>query len=79
MWAGGQRRSPVALTLSKSPISHCTRGWVELGAGLGGCGNYCPHPGLNLETSNPSALLYDAKNCIKDKCKRGGLWKTCCL
>jgi hypothetical protein len=25
------------------PGSHCVGGWVSLGAGVGGCGRFCPH------------------------------------
>jgi hypothetical protein len=36
----GQRHGPVALPPGKSPGTHCTGGWLGLGAGLNGCGKF---------------------------------------
>jgi hypothetical protein len=54
MGVGGQRHAPSALSLGKRPVTHCTGGWVGLGAVLDGCGKSgTPQPTpTNLETCN---------------------------
>jgi hypothetical protein len=37
MGVGGQRHAPAAFSPGKRPGTHCTGGWVGLGAGLDGC------------------------------------------
>jgi hypothetical protein len=40
MRVGIQRQTPAALPPGKKPGTHCTGGWVELRAGLAGCGKF---------------------------------------
>jgi len=42
MWVGGQRHDPAALPLGKTPVTHCTGGWVGPTASLDGCGKSHP-------------------------------------
>jgi hypothetical protein len=50
---GGQRQAPAALPPGKRQGTHCTGGWVGLGAGLDGNGKSRPHMGLNPGQSIP--------------------------
>ena len=43
MGVRGQHHAPAALPPGKMPGTHCTGGWVGLGAGLDRCGKSRPH------------------------------------
>ena len=43
MGVGGQHHAPAAFTPRERPGTHCTEGWVGLGAGLDTCGKSRPH------------------------------------
>jgi hypothetical protein len=57
MGVGGQRHVPSALPPGKRPNTHCTGGWVGLGAGLDRSGKSRPHRGSN---PGPSSLQWVA-------------------
>jgi hypothetical protein len=51
----GQRHAPVALPPGNSSGTHCTGGWMVLGAHLGGCSESYPLPRFELRTVQPVA------------------------
>jgi len=52
----GQSHAQAALPPGKRPLTHCTGGWVDLLAGLDGCGK-CPI-GFYFGTVNLVASRY---------------------
>ena len=67
---GGQRHASAALPPEKTPGTHCTGGWVDLRAGLDGCGKYRTHrnsipgPSSQLQVAIPTTL--SGSMCICD-------------
>jgi len=53
MVIGDQRHVPAALSPGKRSGTHCSGGWVGLGAGLGEFRESHRHLGLNPGPSNP--------------------------
>jgi len=49
---GGQRHAPIVLPPER-PGTHCMGGWVELRAGLDGCGKSLPHGDSIPRPSSP--------------------------
>ena len=58
MDSGGQRYSPTALPLGKTPNTHFIGGWLSHRASLDGCGNLAPLPGFDPRPVQPVAGRY---------------------